>query len=631
MSITINNARIREVINQVVNDPDYKKVSEVPLISWHQIVLITLAYIGFLGGIYAYLNWDVSAWIVCPIMGLSAYIAFTPLHDATHRATSSNKLINDVLGSISAFLLFPFLTTPGYRFLHMSHHRYVGDDDLDPDSILVSIPTRYFPFGYLILPIFDIVWLYWAMKSGWFRMPKAVRAHIIFSIVSFIAFYTFFLTGDYWLEFIILYIIPSRIGLAYTGYVFGTIQHPDGVKWDELPFESTNVIKGKETSLMVKTLLGQGFHSMHHFLPHVPWYKYHKVWELGNGIFKKQPIPERAFFDKLDKNARDKFLAEKEKEITSVKVKISEITEVAKNIKSFTFEPIDNNPLPEFTAGSHIEITLPSGKKRCYSLVNPQYETNQYQIAVKQEENGKGGSKEMHQLTTGEIVEVSVPRNNFVLYEQAKRFKLISGGIGITPMISMAHRLEELDKHFEFHICAKEESEVPFTYQLKHWSFAPMVEMHLDKNGKSSIDLTKVLSQPDEDTLIYICGPAGFMNWVKTTALEIGWSKNNIKQELFAADTSNAAPPKPFEVVLNKTGKTVTVPKNMSIIDAVEMHGVKIDYSCLQGTCGTCVCNVVEGEVDHRDAVLSEDEKLESKQICLCVSRAKNDKITLDL
>ncbi|NNL16976.1 MAG: hypothetical protein HKO81_10090 [Flavobacteriaceae bacterium] len=157
MSITINTPKIREVINQVVNDPDYKQVSKVPLFSLHQIGLIILAYTGFIGGIYLHLTFQTSLWIVYPIMILSSYMAFTPLHDATHRAVSSNKVLNDLLGTISGFILMPFITTPTYRFLHMSHHRYVGDDELDPDSILVAFPTRYFPIGFLILPFFDVI------------------------------------------------------------------------------------------------------------------------------------------------------------------------------------------------------------------------------------------------------------------------------------------------------------------------------------------------------------------------------------------------------------------------------------------------------------------------------------------
>lgn len=420
--------------------------------------------------------------------------------------------------------------------------------------------------------------------------------------------------------------------MAYTAYSFATIQHPDGVKWNELPFESTHVLKGREKNVFIKTLLGQGYHAMHHFLPHVPWYNYQKVWDLGNQAFSKQPIPERSFIDTLEKNPKKRFLDAREKVLSHLQVNVQKVEEVANGIKCFTLVSAAIPSLPEFTAGSHIEITLPSGKKRSYSLINAPYETHQYQIAVKKDPNGKGGSVEMHEeVIAGTELTISIPKNNFLLYEQAKRFILISGGIGITPMLSMAHRLDELDRQFEFHICVKEEADIPFQHELQHLSFAPMIEYHLDGKSGASLDLASVLSGPDDSTLIYVCGPAGFNRWVLDAALEMGWKKHQLKQELFSADPITSSSSKPFDVVLAKSGITVTIPENMSIIDAVEMHNIPIDYSCLQGTCGTCVCKVIEGEVQHRDAVLSEEEKLTNDQMCLCVSRAKGDKITLDL
>jgi len=134
MSITSNNLKVREIIHQVVNDPEYKAASSVPLISMHQLGLILLAYTGIFGGIALYLFAGASLWIVYPIMLFSFFTAFTPLHDSTHRALSSNKFLNDLLGTISATPLLPFATTGIYRYLHLSHHRYVGDKDWDPDD-----------------------------------------------------------------------------------------------------------------------------------------------------------------------------------------------------------------------------------------------------------------------------------------------------------------------------------------------------------------------------------------------------------------------------------------------------------------------------------------------------------------
>ena len=289
---------------------------------------------------------------------------------------------------------------------------------------------------------------------------------------------------------------------------------------------------------------------MHHFLPHVPWYKYKKVWKLGNGIFTKQQIPERSVVAKPDFDFKDRLIGRKKSEVLEIKVRVREVLDVAKGIKSFHFEASDSDDsLPPFTAGSHINIKLPSGKIRSYSLVNSQHEQGQYQIAVKKEESGKGGSIEMHEgVMEGMELSVSFPKNNFVLYENVKRYILISGGIGITPLLSMAHRLDELDKHFEFHICSKSEDDIPFRYELKNWSFAPNIEIHLDKDDKSSIELFKVLSDPNDETLIYCCGPSGFNKWVKSMAKELEWNTSQIKQELFTSEAIEVSELKPFEV-----------------------------------------------------------------------------------
>jgi vanillate O-demethylase ferredoxin subunit len=153
----------------------------------------------------------------------------------------------------------------------------------------------------------------------------------------------------------------------------------------------------------------------------------------------------------------------------------------------------------------------------------------------------------------------------------------------------------------------------------------------LDKEGKSSIDLANILAKPERNTLLYLCGPKGFNKWIKETACKHGWKKDQIKEEVFSNITATSKESKAFEVVLNKKGKSITVDKNLTILDALLMNNVKVDYSCLQGTCGTCISTVIEGEIDHRDSVLSEEEKIAGDKICLCVSRAKHNKIVLDL
>jgi len=628
MSITSNNLKVREVINQVVNDPEYKSVSHIPLISFHQLALILITYVGVFGGMAMYIYGGVSLWIVYPIMIFGFYTAFTPLHDSTHRAVSSNNLLNDILGTLSSTVLFPLSNALGYRYLHLAHHRYVGDKDLDPDEPMVAIPTKYFPIGYLSLFFPDFIWTYWLLSKGWKRTPTVTRINILFMILGNILFHIIWFLSPLGYEYLIIFFIPNRLALAYTSLTFAHTPHPEGVKWSDAPFQTT--FKLRASKYFEWSLYGQKHHAMHHFLPHIPWYKYFKVWDLANGIFRKQNIPEKEVFSRPDIHYKDKLI---EQNATTLMAEVIAIEDVAKNIKTFVFKALEGGvKLPEFTAGAHIDVFLPSGKIRSYSCVNPPFEENKYQIAVQIEKNGKGGSKEMHeQISIGDSIEISYPKNNFVLYENVKKYILISGGIGITPLISMAHRLTEIDKYFELHICTKVEEEIPFRYELKNWTFAPSVEIHVDKNDKSSIDLSKVLANPDEDTLIYVCGPTGFNKWVKQTALSIGWDKVQIKQEAFSMSSTTLSESKEFELVLNKSGKSIVVKKEETIIDALHLNNIKVPYSCLQGTCGTCICKVVEGKVDHRDAVLSEEEKIEHKKICLCVSRAEGDQIIIDI
>ncbi|MEM9933354.1 MAG: fatty acid desaturase [Bacteroidota bacterium] len=628
MSITSHSPVVREVINQVVNDPDYKKVSYVPLLSIPQVALIVFSYLCVFGSLYLHLSYGMSLWIAYPIMVFGFYTSFTPLHDATHRAVSSNKLLNDLLGTISGNLLFPLSNAAGYRYLHLAHHRYVGDKDLDPDEGMVGIPTKYFPFGYIVLLFTDLLWVYWLFFKAWKRTPVKTRINVLSMIFGNIFFHLAWFLSPYWFEYMLWFYLPNRLAIGYTSWAFAHTPHPEGMHWHDFPFQSTyNLTSNK---LYLKSFWGQDFHAMHHFLPHIPWFKYHKVWHLANGVFSTKHIPVKEILSRPDAGFKERLfrkgITQEEK---NLQVRVSSITEVAKGVKSFVLEAAE---LPPFSAGSHVNVHLPSGKKRSYSLLNPPFDKNRYQIAVKYEPKGKGGSQEMHeQITEGDVLTLSPPRNNFLLYENVQKYLLISGGIGITPLLSMAHRLTEIDKHFEFHICAKQVEEIPFQYELTNWSFAPNVEIHLDKGGKSSLDAASILAAPDSHTLLYVCGPAGFNRWIKDTALGTGWNPEQIKIEAFVADTASLHPPKEFELILNKSGKSLTVPEDATIIDSLLYHNIKVDYSCLQGTCGTCIHKVLEGDIDHRDAVLSEEEKIESTKMCLCVSRCTGDKLVIDL
>jgi len=624
MAVTRNPA-VREVLSQVVSDPDYGHVSHVPLFAWQQIMLIVLAYGGTALGIIGYLQWGFPLWVTYPIMVFSMFIGFTPLHDSTHKSLSSNPIINDILGTISAQPLAPGFNTPTYRALHLEHHRYTGDADFDPDEKLVNWPKFLGPIYLLFV---DLHWVHWYFTKAWSRWPKNIRPWVFGLIFAVATIYTIGLTSPYWWEFLILFVIPHRLALAYTAYAFAHIQHPEGLTWEDEPFQSTVRISGNPIKRL--SLLGQAEHAMHHLLPHVPWYKCHHVYDFANKVLHRQNIPQRGLFTK----AKEIILPQPADIANALQtVEITEVRTVAKGVKSFTFEAVDRGPLARFDAGSHLTVHLKDGQQRQYSLLNPPFESHRYQIAVKLDPNGRGGSKSIHKnWKKGDVIQVSKPKNNFTLYENANRHILIAGGIGITPMLSMAHRLSELESPFMLHVCAQTEKDVPFAKEIENRSFGPNVEVHLNNDyGRSSINLGQALAAPRKGDLIYVCGPAGFMDWIRESAVTLGWEPEQVHFESFSAAPTDAEPNQAFEVHLEKTGKTLQVSEDMSILDALQHANIKVPYACGQGTCGTCIVGVTKGEAEHRDAYLSEIEKQEGDQICLCVSRAKGDAISLDL
>ncbi|MEM9576312.1 MAG: fatty acid desaturase [Pseudomonadota bacterium] len=615
---------VREVLNQIISDPDYGEVAKVPFLSLHQFSLVALCWLGAFASVYGYFQGWFGAPVAVAIMFVSIFISFTPMHDAAHQSLSSNRFLNDLLGTISVQLLLPGANMPLWRTLHMEHHRYVGDEEYDPDDKLVNTPR---PFGILYLAFTDLHWVHWYYTSGAKeRLPARTQYWLFLTLACLVVSHVGFLLSPYWWEFLVLYVLPQRLGLWAVVYSFAYIQHPHGLSWEEQAFQST--VRIKSNPLVRLSLMGQADHCMHHLLPHLPWYRYGPVWDFANGALLRQNIPHRGYLtpakeiilpDPLGSDVRN--------------VRVTRVQDVAKDIRSYTFEPLQGDHLPTFSAGSHINLHLPSGAVRQYSLLNAPFEQNRYQIAVKRDDAGRGGSKEVHEvLKEGGIARIGKPHNNFVLYEKAKRTVLIAGGIGITPTLSMAHRLMQLEKPFVLHICARSEEHLPFAEELRNWAFAPNVEVHFDtEDGRSGFDADRILANHAEGELVYICGPGGFMEWVTSVAKQHGWSDKDIVTENFSAAVGDYAEDKAFTLNLAKSKRQLEVASDENLIDALHKANIKVPFACMQGTCGTCLTGIVEGEADHRDAYQSDHDKSENKQMCLCVSRAKGDEITLDL
>ena len=283
--------------------------------------------------------------------------------------------------------------------------------------------------------------------------------------------------------------------------------------------------------------------------------------------------------------------------------------------------------LPAFTAGAHIDLHLNNDLVRPYSLCSDPQQRFHYQLGVLKDRQSQGGSLAVHALREGDEVRVSAPRNLFALDGQAKHSLLIGGGIGITPMLAMAAELRAAGRSFSLHYCAKSRAEAAFVAHLEAADYAPQVHLHF--SDEQRINLDAVLCDVPQGTHVYVCGPARLMDAVSERAAAHGYTAEQIHQECFSAEVATDG--QPFEVVAAASGITVQVAANQTIVEALALAGLKVCVSCKQGICGSCLTDVLEGEPDHRDHYLTDDEKADGDQILLCCSRAKSARLIIDL
>lgn len=288
-------------------------------------------------------------------------------------------------------------------------------------------------------------------------------------------------------------------------------------------------------------------------------------------------------------------------------------------------------PLPPFTAGSHIDLHLEDGLVRQYSLMNDPTERGRYRLGVLLEAASRGGSAAVHaRLTPGASVLASAPRNHFGLAENAGRSILVGGGIGITPMLAMAHALHRQGREFALHYCTRQAERTAFLDELNAAPFFDRVRLHHDEGPLANpLRPDKDLGPLDADTHCYVCGPAGFMDWVIGGAQALGYPADRVHREYFSAevDTSGGG----FEVVASRSGVTLRVDEGQTIVEALAKAGIEVTVSCQEGVCGTCLVDVLEGEPDHRDVYLTDEEKAANDQMLVCCSRAKSTRLVLDI
>lgn len=318
--------------------------------------------------------------------------------------------------------------------------------------------------------------------------------------------------------------------------------------------------------------------------------------------------------------------------MTSIVVKVMRKTQAAEGIACFELARPDGAALPAFSAGSHIDVEVPGGFTRQYSLCNDSAERHRYRIAVLRDAASRGGSIGMHDaLKEGDELRISEPRNHFPLVS-AERTLLFAGGIGVTPLLCMAQRLSKIGADFTLHYSTRSLERTAFRDEIIASPYAEQVVFHFD-NGppEQTLVVPAALANYQPGTHIYVCGPAGFITYVVQVAQGMGWPAAQIHVEYFAAEKQDTSADRAFDVKLASTGKVYRIAADETVVQALQKEGVEILTSCEQGVCGTCITRVLEGECDHRDMYFTDEEKAKNDQFTPCCSRAKSGMLVLDL
>ncbi|MCF1369617.1 PDR/VanB family oxidoreductase [Burkholderia cenocepacia] len=319
-------------------------------------------------------------------------------------------------------------------------------------------------------------------------------------------------------------------------------------------------------------------------------------------------------------------------------VRIDALIDAAQDIRCFRVSRVDGQPFDAYEPGAHIDVTAPSGVTRQYSLCGNPDECGSYLFAVKKEAQSRGGSRSLHDdVNVGAELSIGTPRNLFRLADDASEHVLIAAGIGITPLLSMAYALHKRGARYRLHYFARSRAHAAFVDALSAEPFASHVTFHYGVEPDAlAAELGRCVESIDPTAHVYTCGPGPFMDAVVAAAAR-RIPEDAIHLERFAAEPSgavtaaNAAPADGFEVRLQRSGHSVRVAPDTSIVDALAQIGIEVDTSCGEGVCGTCMVPVLDGEPDHRDHCLSKAERASNTVICCCVSRARSAVLVLDL
>lgn len=311
-------------------------------------------------------------------------------------------------------------------------------------------------------------------------------------------------------------------------------------------------------------------------------------------------------------------------------VRVAGLRTIAETIREVELVSADGTDLPGFSAGAHINLKLPGGLSRSYSLTNGPDTRDRYIIAVNRDPASRGGSAYVvDKLQLGELLDIDPPHNTFPLVADAEQSAFFAGGIGITPILSMIRHLEALQRPWKLFYAARNRTSAAYLSELEAFEAASpgRVYFHFDDEAGKVMPLLKLAVGIPKAAHVYCCGPGKML---ETFTASAGWRpEDNVHLEHFAG--TKARPTTDFTVVLKRQNRELFVKAGESIMDVLEANGVRVAQSCREGVCGTCETVVLEGECDHKDNVLSSREKDSNKLIMICCSGAKSDRLVLDI
>lgn len=316
--------------------------------------------------------------------------------------------------------------------------------------------------------------------------------------------------------------------------------------------------------------------------------------------------------------------------VAKLNVRVAEVVPVNELITRFRFVSRDGSALPAFSGGAHTVVEMDdNGTRRLnpYSLMSDPEDTSGYEISVRRDDQGRGGSLFMHRhVRPGMEMVLSHPVNLFGLDNRAKKHLMIAGGIGITPFLAQVAQLSHFGGRWEMHYAARNRALGAYMDRLTS-AHPDKVHCYFDEE-EQRIDLGTILSMQPIGTHLYVCGPKGMIAWVLSTAERMGWPKQALHSEEFIAPGTGL----PFTVELAASGKTLTVGPTQSLLEAMEAAGVDAPYLCRGGACGQCETAVVrcDGTILHRDHWLTPEEQAEGRKIMPCVSRFEGKTLVID-